>query len=45
MFFIPLDLQMVLIHRMSGSSMNNIAGKLFNDNLKEFITKYMTNIK
>jgi len=38
---LPLELQMVIIHRMSYSGMNNISGKLFNDNLKEFIKKYV----
>ncbi|AYV75453.1 MAG: hypothetical protein Terrestrivirus1_327 [Terrestrivirus sp.] len=40
---LPLELQMMLIHRMSESSMNNISGKIFNDNLKNFVTKYMMN--
>jgi len=42
---LPLELQMVLIHRMSDSSMNNISGTIFNNNLKNFVRKYVTNIK
>jgi len=38
---LPLELQMTLIHRMSKSSKNNISGKLFNDSLQEFISKYV----
>ncbi|AYV76529.1 MAG: hypothetical protein Terrestrivirus8_22 [Terrestrivirus sp.] len=34
---LPLELQMVLIHRMSGSLMNNITGKQFNENIAKYI--------
>jgi hypothetical protein len=42
---LPLELQMILIFRLSGLPMNNISGKLFNDNLKGFMTKYMINME
>jgi hypothetical protein len=38
---LPLELQMMLIHRMSKSSKNNISGRLFDDSLREFISKYV----
>lgn len=37
---LPQDLQMVLIHRISGSSNNNITVKIFNQNLKSFLKKF-----
>lgn len=40
---LPLELQMVLIHRMSKSLKNNISGEIFNDGLQEFISKYVAN--
>jgi hypothetical protein len=38
---LPLELQALLIHRLSGSSKQNITGKLFNDNLGVYIERYI----
>jgi len=38
---LPLELQMMIIHRLSDSPMNNISGKMFNNNLKSYIKKYI----
>jgi ankyrin repeat protein len=38
---LPLELQSLLIHRLSGSIKQNITGKIFSDNLGNYIRKYM----
>jgi ankyrin repeat protein len=40
---LPLDLQMVLIYRLSESRKQNITGKIFDDNIKDYINKYIKN--
>jgi ankyrin repeat protein len=42
---LPLDLQMVLIHRLSLSTKQNITGKIFGDNIEDYITKYLISDK
>jgi ankyrin repeat protein len=42
---LPLDLQMVLIQRLSLSTKQNITGKIFDDNIEDYITKYLINDK
>lgn len=38
---LPIELQMVVVLRSCGLSINNISAKLFNDGLQEFVNKFL----